>query len=125
MKKINLIIFVLSAVLVISCGKSGKNESTGMNNMNKDTTTQTEKPRELIITGANISTVEFKCDGMTCTGCEKTITKSLQKVDGVKDIVADYKSKSVKVAFDKTKTNDASVEKAINDVNYKTEKIVK
>ena len=105
MKKINLIIVVIAAVMIFSCGKSGKNESTGMNDMKKDTSTQNEKPRELNVSGENISTVEYKCSDMTCTGCEKTITKSVQKVDGVKDIVADFKSKLVKVAFDKTRTS--------------------
>jgi copper chaperone CopZ len=125
MKKINLFIVVLASVLIFSCGKSGKNESTGMNDMKKDSSAQNEKPRELNASGENVSTVEYKCDGMTCTGCEKTISKSVLKVEGVKDIVADFKSKSVKVAFDKTKTSDVPIEKAINDVNYKTEKIIK
>ncbi len=121
MKKITLVLAIaIIPFLMISCGKEDKKTSEKMD-MKSDTSTV--KRTELNTAGDNISTVEFKCDGMTCTGCEKTITKSVQKLDGIKDIVADYKTKSVKVAFDSTKSDITAIEKAINDVKYKTERI--
>ncbi len=58
---------------------------------------------------------------MTCTGCEQTITKGVNKLEGIKDVVADYKAKSVKVTFAGNLTNKDVIRKAINEAGYDTE----
>jgi len=121
MKKITLVlVFAIIPLLMISCGKENNNSSS---NKEMKSDTSTVKRTELEAAGENVSTVEFKCDGMTCSGCEKTITKSVKNLEGVKDIIADFKTKTVKVAFDSTKSNISVIEKSINDVKYKTERI--
>jgi copper chaperone CopZ len=101
--------YFISALLMISallfgCGK--KNQTTA--------DTQNSGPEK-------IETVEFKCEGMTCTGCEQTITKGVNKLEGIKDIVADYKAKYVKVTFAGNITNKDVIRKAINEAGYDTE----
>lgn len=121
MKKITFLLAIaIIPLMLLSCGKENKKNT---DNMEMKSDTSTVKKTELNTAGENISTVEFKCDGMTCTGCEKTITKSVTKLDGIKDIIADHKTKSVKVAFDSTRSDVTAIEKAINDVKYKTERI--
>jgi copper chaperone len=68
-----------------------------------------------------VETVEFKCDGMFCSGCEQTITKEVNKLDGIKEVVADFKAKFVKVTFAGNVTNKDAIRKAINDAGYDTE----
>lgn len=94
---------------VIGCGKKSTTETTG----NKSTDTKG-------VTG-KVETVEYKCAGMHCSGCEETITTELKKVDGVKDIKADSKAKVVIVTFDAGKTNKESISKSINAAGYDTE----
>ena len=100
---------VILLVSVIGCGKKNTNETSG----NKTTDTKG-------VTG-KVDTVEFKCAGMHCSGCEETITTEVKKIDGVKDIKADSKSKIVSVSFDAGKTNKDNISKAINTAGYDTE----
>ena len=105
MKKYYLISsLILFTLLLFSCGKDNK------------TTTDTKNSGV-----EKIETVEFKCDGMTCTGCEQTITKVVNKLDGIKDVVADYKAKYVKVTYAGNLTNKDVIRKAINEAGYDTE----
>ncbi len=103
--------FVLAIMLIstISCGKKTTNESSG--DKNSDTKTVTGK----------VDTVEYKCPGMHCSGCEESITEQVKKVEGVKEIKADAKEKTVKVTFDDGKTNKEVISKSINAAGYDTE----
>jgi len=75
MKKITLVLAIaIIPLLMISCGKESNNSSSNKEMKND---TSTVKKTSLNAGGENVSTVEFKCDGMTCAGCEKTITKSV------------------------------------------------
>ncbi|MCI0472979.1 MAG: cation transporter, partial [Ignavibacteria bacterium] len=73
-------LFVLFAVVILSagCTKKTTNETGGDKN-----------------SAGRIETVEFKCDGMHCSGCEETITAEVSKLDGVSEIKADAKAKFV------------------------------
>jgi copper chaperone CopZ len=105
MKKYYLIpTLLMFSVLLFSCGK--KNQTTA------DTKNDGKEKFE---------TVEFKCDGMTCSGCEQTITKEVKKLDGIKDVVADSKAKYVKVTYAGNITNKDDIKKAINEAGYDTE----
>lgn len=105
MKKYYLItILFLLSVLFFGCGK-------------KNQTTADTKNAGI----EKIETVEFKCDGMTCSGCEQTITKEVKKLDGIKEVVADAKAKYVKVTYAGNITNKDDIKKAINEAGYDTE----
>jgi copper chaperone CopZ len=102
--KSTLIAFLALALLTAAgCTKKTTNETSG----NK--------------TEGKIETVEFKCAGMHCSGCEETITEEVKKIDGVKEIKADSKEKYVRVVFDAGKTNKENISKAINTAGYDTE----
>jgi copper chaperone CopZ len=97
-----LIIILFSVFLLNSCGK--KNST--------DIKTNDE---------SKVESVEFKCQNMHCSGCEETITNEVKKLDGIKEINADAKSKTVKVSYYKDKTNKTEIEKTINSAGYDTE----
>jgi copper chaperone CopZ len=100
--------FVISALfftvfLFNSCGK-------------KDSGPETKSTGE-----ANIISVEFKCENMHCKSCEEHITAEVNKINGIKEIKADAKSKTVKVLFNKEVTNAKDIEKSINAAGYDTQ----
>lgn len=103
MKILLNLFFIFVLFFVVGCGKKVTNQISGSN------------------TAEKIETVEYKCNGMHCSGCEETITAEVKKVDGVKDIKADSKGKIVTVSFDINKTNKENISKAINSAGYDTE----
>lgn len=59
--------------------------------------------------------------GMTCGGCESSVTKTLMNQDGVFKVVSiDHKSGKAVVCFDPTKTESVDLVKAVTKMGYKT-----
>jgi copper chaperone len=63
-------------------------------------------------------TVTVQVDGMTCTGCEQRIGNALRRVDGVREVAADYTSGRVQVRFDPETTGPATVIDRITLAGY-------
>jgi copper chaperone CopZ len=72
---------------------------------------------------SDIRTTEFKISGMTCAGCEKHVNHEVNKLNGIVNSKASYENGNAIIEFDRTKTNQTEIEKAINSTGYKvTEK---
>lgn len=107
MKKTHLIYLLLFFVIIISgCSKKEKIQNADENKSSGKT---------------NSEYVEFKCNGMHCSGCEETISSSVNKLNGIKEVIADAKNKVVKVKFDSELTTKNDIEKSINAAGYDTE----
>lgn len=104
MKAIYYLSIIILLFVLISCGKKTTNESSGDNN-----------------TTGKIETVEYKSEKMHCSGCEETISGELKKIDGIKEVKADSKLKSVKVTFDDGRTDKDAIAKAIIAAGYDAE----
>ena len=61
---------------------------------------------------------EFKVQGMTCGGCERSVQNALTKHPGVSTAKADRTSGTVSVEFDPARIDPATLAKAIADVGY-------
>jgi len=109
MKTLLNLVLAFLLIGVIGCGKKSTTETAG------DKTTDTKGVTE------KVETVEYKCAGMHCAGCEETITTEVKKTEGIKDVKADSKSKIVTVSFDANKTNKENISKSINAAGYDTE----
>lgn len=109
MKTIINFVLVFLLISVTGCSKKNTIQTAG------DKVTDTKGVTEIL------ETVEYKCAGMHCSGCEETITTEVKKTEGVKDVKADSKSKIVTVSFDANKTNKENISKAINTAGYDTE----
>lgn len=122
MKKISILAAVLFTVFIIGCGKSDKQTTEQKND--KPSTDQNGgiDNKNLQVSGSDKS-VEIHTSGMTCTGCESTIKGKVKKVDGVKDVIADHKSNTVKASYDPSKTNPDAIKEAITSAGYKVESI--
>lgn len=58
-------------------------------------------------------------EGMTCEGCERTVSRVVGNLEGVTASKADRKSSTVSVEFDPSKVNVAKIKDAVNGVGYK------
>ena len=116
-------ITILTAVFVIGCGKSDNKSSTENKTDSKTTNTEQKNESKTLEVSANDKAVEIHTTGMTCTGCENTIKSKVKKVEGVKDVMADFKSNTVKASFDPAKTNPEAIKEAITSAGYKVESV--
>ena len=107
MKKLLFIyILLISVVLISGCSKKEKTQKADETNPNDE---------------SKIEFVEFKCDGMHCSGCEESISASVNNLKGIKEVIADAKNKIVKVKFINNMTSKSEIEKSINAAGYDTQ----
>lgn len=124
--RLSSIFVIIFSLIIIGCGKT-ENKTDGSTEK-KENSSQTEnktdqKNDNTLQVSANDKAVEIKTSGMTCTGCENTIKSKVKKVDGVKDVIADFKSQTVKASFDPGKTNPDAIKDAITSAGYKVESV--
>ena len=67
---------------------------------------------------AATQTVTLSVPGMTCAACPITVTKALNKVEGVARIVVNFEKREAVVTFDDAKTNVETLTKATADAGY-------
>jgi len=120
--KFTLLIAMITAAAVIGCGKTDE-KTTENKTDSKTTSTEQKNESKTLEVSATDKAVEIQCTGMTCTGCENTIKSKVKKVDGVKDVMADFKSNTVKASFDPAKTNPDAIKEAITSAGYKVESV--
>lgn len=78
------------------------------------------KAKQIILVGeSDIKTTEFKISGMTCASCEEHVDHEVNKLNGIVNSKASYKNGNAIIEFDKTKTNETEIERAINSTGYK------
>ncbi len=68
---------------------------------------------------SNISESIFKVKGMTCESCNQHVEHEVSLLSGYMAAVADYKTGTVKVKYDNTKSSEKEVVDAINKTGYK------
>lgn len=124
--RLSSIFVIIFSLIIIGCGKT-ENKTDGSTEK-KENSSQTEnktdqKNDNTLQVSANDKAVEIITSGMTCTGCENTIKSKVKKVDGVKDVIADFKSQTVKASFDPGKTNPDAIKDAITSAGYKVESV--
>ena len=73
----------------------------------------------IIVDKSDIKTTEFKISGMTCASCEEHVNHEVNKLIGIVNSKASYKNGNAIIEFDRTKTNETDIEKAINSTGYK------
>jgi copper chaperone CopZ len=61
----------------------------------------------------------YLVEGMTCSGCERTVSKVVSNIQGVANAKADLNSSTVSVEYDPSKVTIDKVKEAINKVGYK------
>ena len=70
------------------------------------------------VQAAEMKTVTLDVQNMTCKFCPITVRKALEKVPGVTEATASFKTKTATVSFDPTKTNVQALIKATANAGY-------
>tara|TARA_R100001369_G_scaffold92902_1_gene141221 strand:+ start:40236 stop:40892 length:657 start_codon:yes stop_codon:yes gene_type:complete len=73
----------------------------------------------IVVDKSDIQTTEFKISGMTCAGCEENVNHEVNKLNGIVNSKASYENGNAIIIFDRTKSNEMEIEKAINSIGYK------
>jgi copper chaperone CopZ len=63
-------------------------------------------------------TVLLQVNGMTCEGCEMTISKAVGSIDGVVNVEASFTDSLTTVIFDTSKANVVLISEKINELGY-------
>ncbi|MFO7827938.1 MAG: cation transporter [Bacteroidales bacterium] len=84
----------------------------------EDKTKVTEAKDTAEIEKVNVQKVQLNINGMTCTGCENAIQKTINEFDGVYSSKADHQKGIAIVEIDSTKIDLQKVESAINELGY-------
>jgi copper chaperone CopZ len=63
--------------------------------------------------------VEITITGMTCTGCEQTVTQGALTLDGVKEAKASYKDGKAWVSYEDDKVTPEAITASIENTGYK------
>jgi copper chaperone CopZ len=114
MKSLVLLTFFLS-IIVTGCGKSDNQTSTETKNSKLP---DKNSEQQTLQVSSGDKSIEIHTSGMTCTGCEKTIKTKVKKVEGVRDVIADFNTNVVKASFDPGKTNQDAISEAIKSAGY-------
>ena len=61
----------------------------------------------------------YLVEGMTCSGCERTVSKVISNLEGVTSSKADLKSATVSIEYDPSKVTIDKIKNAVNGVGYK------
>jgi copper chaperone CopZ len=60
---------------------------------------------------------KFKVEGMTCSHCEATVTRTLLKLEGIDEVIANKEKSEVRIAGEKI--DEQEIEQAINSIGYR------
>jgi copper chaperone CopZ len=123
MIKTNLIALTVAVVFLFA--GCGKNETKTAENKALETKTEQTKNEATQVLDKNDQTVEFKCEGMTCSSCENKISKEVKKLNGVKEVIADSKTKTTKVIYAAGQVSAKDIETVINKAGFDTKSDVK
>jgi mercuric ion transport protein len=72
----------------------------------------------IITDQSNVLTLEFKINGMTCSGCEEHVNHEVNKLTGIVETSVSYEYGNAIIKFDQTQTNIDEIEKAIEKTGY-------
>ncbi len=66
-------------------------------------------------------TIKIKCTEMSCDACKRSITKSINSLDGIINLDINLETKIITVIAGDSKTDDQSVLNAVIDAGFEAE----
>ncbi|MBZ0202860.1 MAG: heavy-metal-associated domain-containing protein [Ignavibacteria bacterium] len=110
MKKLYIIIFVLSLTVNFVYSNFIFKNNLHSNDM-----------RETVLVAEK--TITIKCSEMSCKACKQSITKAINKIEGIIKLDINLEDKIITVVLDESKTDGQAVLNAIIGAGYDAELI--
>lgn len=73
----------------------------------------------VVVSSDNIQEVKFNVSGMTCASCEEHVKHAVNELSGIVSVSANSDEGIANVKFDNSKTDKATITKAIDATGYK------
>ncbi|MDF1517314.1 MAG: mercuric transport protein MerTP [Lutibacter sp.] len=73
----------------------------------------------VVVSSNNTQEVKFNVSGMTCASCEEHVKHAVNKLPGIVSVTANNVEGNAIVKFDNSKTDKATISKAIDETGYK------
>lgn len=86
----------------------------GFSSCNSQTQKQETQNQEVI----SSALAEINVEGMTCTGCENSINKSVEKLAGIAEVKSSHVDKKTVVKYDESKVTVEEIKEAIAQAGY-------
>jgi copper chaperone CopZ len=83
--------------------------------------TNLSKQMTLTETEVTQKSVKIKCTEMSCDACKRSITKSIEQLQGIKKLDINLETKIITVIFDDEKTDEQSILNAVIGAGYEAE----
>jgi len=79
--------------------------------------------KQMTLTEAEVTqrSVKIKCTEMSCNACKRSITKSIEQLQGIKKLDINLETKIITVIFDDEKTDELSILNAVIGAGYEAE----
>jgi mercuric ion transport protein len=61
----------------------------------------------------------YLVEGLTCSGCERTVQRVVSNLEGVTLSKANFKTSTISVEYDPSKVDIEKIKSAVNGVGYK------
>jgi len=71
-----------------------------------------------------MSKVTLNVPDISCEHCERTITSTLQPVDGVRSVSVDIPTKQVRVDYDEARVDIEKMKELLQEEDYPVESVV-
>ncbi len=95
-------LFILSIIILPACNE-GSEEASNTEEINTE----------------QLTTIEIKVEGMTCTGCENTVTNAIMELSGINHAKLSHIDGNAIIEFDNTKTSREEIVDAVKGSGYK------
>lgn len=73
---------------------------------------------------ANIEKLEVKIEGMTCDACQNHVNHAVNDLEGIVSIETSYDKGNSVIEYDKTKTNQDEIKKAVESTGYTATELI-
>jgi copper chaperone len=118
MKYLYLFAFYAIFVILGGCGKSDKQITEDKNSSSTQQSADNKKEINDMNNSGEYKTVEIKTKGMSCSHCENSVKTEINKLQDIKEVIADAGTNTVKVTFAAGKTDIKAIETAIDEAGY-------
>ncbi len=133
MKNLLLLSILAFFISLNGCGKSDNQTSQNKDEktvQQKDGNVQTDNKESNTKENTNMTnsgeykTVEIKTKGMSCSHCENSIKTEINKLQSIKEVIADASTNIVKVTYLPGKTEVKDIEHAIDEAGYEVVEVI-